>query len=235
MHVEGPVRARPAAAPHLGDDPPARAHRAARRREQREDLELLAGERDRLPGDRDLVAAQVHAHVGHRHGVAPVAGRERGGASPQHGVHPGQQLTGVEGLHQVVVGPAVQALDAVVHLAPRRHDDHRDVAGGPDLAADVDAVHVRQAQVEQHDVHPGQVLGDAAAAREPGGGHAVPVQGGTQRGGHPVVVLDQQDVHPSSLPRSASGMCPAGRTAGVLSDGNLIRCSRCWTVLSDSP
>ena len=192
-------------------------------------------ERHRLPGDGDLVAAQVHAHVGHRDDVARVARAGRRGAAPQHRVHPGQQLAGVEGLDQVVVGPAVQALDAVVHLAAGRHDDHRHVAGGPDLAADVDAVHIGQAQVEQHDVDARQVLGDAAPAGEPGGGHAVPVQGGTQRGGHPVVVLDQQDVHPSSLPRGAPGMCPDGRTAGVLSDGNLIRCSRCWTVLSDSP
>ena len=38
-----------------------------------------------------------------------------------------------------------------------------------------------------------------AAAGEPGGGHPVPVQGRAQRGGDPVVVLDQQDVHPLAV------------------------------------
>ena len=90
----------------------------------------------------------------------------------------------------------MQALDAVVHLAPGRHDDHRHVARRADLAAHVDAVDVRQAQVEQDDVDTVEVVGDTAAAGEPGRGHPVPVQRRAQGGGHPVVVLDQQDVHP---------------------------------------
>ena len=40
---------------------------------------------------------------------------------------PGQQLVGVEGLDDVVVGALVQAEDAVAHAVARGHDQHRQV------------------------------------------------------------------------------------------------------------
>ena len=86
------------------------------------------------------------------------------GAAPQGHAHACQQFIGVEGFDQVVVGPLVQAGNAVGHGVAGRHDQHRQVGVGQahlprrggGLAAQalqqVAAVAIGQAQVEQHQV-----------------------------------------------------------------------------------
>ena len=70
----------------------------------------------------------------------------------QHGVDAGQQLARIEGFRQIVVGPHFQSDDAVDLVALGGEHDNRHGGFLADLAADVDAVHPRQHEVEQDEV-----------------------------------------------------------------------------------
>ena len=67
--------------------------------------------------------------------------------------HAGQKLFHVEGLGEVIVGACVHAGDLVAPAVARGQQDdrHLAVAAAP-LLEDGDAVHFRQADVEDHDV-----------------------------------------------------------------------------------
>lgn len=69
-----------------------------------------------------------------------------------HRADPGDQFPHAERFRQVVVGAQLQAQHAVGLLAACAEDDDGHVRDLPDAATDVDAVHVRQSQVEQDDV-----------------------------------------------------------------------------------
>ncbi|MNF63831.1 hypothetical protein D3C84_455440 [compost metagenome] len=101
--------------------------------------ELAAGQGHRLavpaqlPGRQvELIGAKAHHPLG--------GGRRTGqldGMASQHGADPGQQLTGIEGLGQVIIGPHLQP-DDTIHFVPLGGEhQHRDlVAGLAQTAAD---------------------------------------------------------------------------------------------------
>ena len=67
--------------------------------------------------------------------------------------HAGQQLLHVEGLGEIVVGAGVHAGDLVAPAVAGGEDDDRHLAvGAAPLLEDGDAVHLRQADVEDDDV-----------------------------------------------------------------------------------
>ena len=73
------------------------------------------------------------------------------GRAPQQGAKPGQQLLGMEGLGQIVVGPGVEARDLVRPGAARRQDqDRRGATFAPPAFQNRDPVNLGQAQI-QHD------------------------------------------------------------------------------------
>ena len=75
-------------------------------------------------------------------------------AAAQHGVDAGQQLAGVEGFAQVVVGAHFEAHDAVhVFAFGGEHDDGRAVVGGAQAAANAQAVFAGHHQVQHDQVH----------------------------------------------------------------------------------
>ena len=91
------------------------------------------------------------------------AGAALGGAAvrAQHGLHAADQLGDRERLGHVVVGAGLEADDLVeLGVLRREHQDVR-VAEGAHAAADLDAVDVGQADVEDDQVE----RGAAAAAR----------------------------------------------------------------------
>ena len=47
------------------------------------------------------------------------SGRDFGRFAPGKGVHPGHELGESEGLDEIIVGPGVEALDAIVDAAER--------------------------------------------------------------------------------------------------------------------
>ena len=70
----------------------------------------------------------------------------------RHRADAGEQLAEAERLHDVVVGAELEPDDAVDLVAARRDDDDRHVRRGAEPAAHLEAVDVRQPEVEQHDV-----------------------------------------------------------------------------------
>ena len=65
------------------------------------------------------------------------------------GVHPGGKLRGREGLRHIVVSARHEPCDLVHFLSPgSEHDDADLLAGGPDPAANLEAVDIRQHNVQ---------------------------------------------------------------------------------------
>lgn len=90
-----------------------------------------------------------------RHVAAGQHRRLIGLAAAQHGPHTAQQLVGVEGLGQIVVGPGVEAGDAVVLLAlGRQHHDGGLAALGTQPLQHLYAVHLGHHHVQYHAVIP---------------------------------------------------------------------------------
>ena len=124
----------------------------ARHRLVADAVEVLQ-DRGLLLGQVDAAAVLAHQHLGGR--------LEAVGADRQHdvvaelelaqlGAQAGHQHAEAEGLGDVVVGAGVEALDRVGLLAERgQHDDRRLEALAAQAAADLAAVDVRQADVEQ--------------------------------------------------------------------------------------
>ena len=78
------------------------------------------------------------------------------GNAPEQGVHPGGQLRRGEGLGHIVIGPGHQPRDLVHFLGPGgEHDDADLFVSRPDAAADLEAVHIRQHDVQQGHTHVG--------------------------------------------------------------------------------
>ena len=76
---------------------------------------------------------------------------------PQRSPHPGQQLTGAEGLGDIVVGTKVEGLDLILLGGAGRQDDDGGQILLPDGAYGVQTVPVGQAEVQDDEV---RVIGD---------------------------------------------------------------------------
>jgi hypothetical protein len=93
-------------------------------------------------------------------------------------------------------------VDARGQLGAGGHHDDRDVGAGADPAAHVEAVGVREPEVEQHDIglpEPRERLRAGGRAEH---GEAVPRHHAGQRVRDPVVVLDDEQPHRVSSPLS---------------------------------
>ena len=109
---------------------------------------FVAGELDRIAVDRDAAGARVEPH-----GAAVELAFGVAGGAAQQRAHARQHLLEVEGLGDVVVGAGVEALHLVAPAVARGEHQHRHGApGAPPGFQHRDAVHLRQADVEDHRV-----------------------------------------------------------------------------------
>ncbi len=128
---------------------------------------LLGNHSPRMPGQlrqqRILLAGQRHFHAiqghpaeGEVHHQRPKAGRHfratRLGHLAQQGAHPRQKLLDAERLGHIVVGTAIQRIDLLHFTGTHRQHQHRHRAPFAQVTQYLLTVHVRQAQVEHHQV-----------------------------------------------------------------------------------
>ena len=98
----------------------------------------------------DLQSSEVHRHVPQ----LQLRGRRRTAMEPpQERPHPSQQFVTTEGLHQVVVGPGVQAPNAIFHAALGcQHQDRHGTPQTPQLLREGEPIEAGHHHVEQDQV-----------------------------------------------------------------------------------
>ncbi len=157
-------------------------------------VELGGGQADLAAAERNNVARQVDDQVaGSDHAERLILTRS---LVAQGHADAGQQLFGAKGLDQVVIGAQVEGFDLDVLFAAHRQDDDRDLGPGTQLPADLQAVHIGQAQVE--DDHRGLLGGSQGQAFFPVLGSrdlvVVCAEDGTQSAQDLWLVIDDEDV-----------------------------------------
>src|SRR5262249_8810360 len=152
VDVGGPRPDVPLRAPHEVPEPGPARHPMGVANEEREQLELPEGETELLAIEEDLVGVEVEPEPPALEHLVRRA-RLLGEAPAEHGVHPGHQLARAERLGHVVVGPELEAEDAVDLGGARREDDDRQRARrlrDSEPAADLEPVDPGQHEVEDH-------------------------------------------------------------------------------------
>src|SRR6478609_4441032 len=161
VHVERLGRAVPGAVPHVAHQLLARDDLALVGHEHLEQLELLAGELHLLAMEEDATPLGVDPHQG-------LGGRRLDDASAQQRTSPGEQLGEPERLRDVVVGTGIEPHDRVDLVgAGGQHEHGNGAALLTQPPAHLEAVHLRQAEVEHQQVGRAQGLlerGDAVGA-----------------------------------------------------------------------
>ena len=186
------------ALPDLDEQPLAIDRDAGCARKRREQLELLGRQRHARPGDGDCSRGEVDRK---RPDVDPRRG-ERGERAAQDRFDAREQLREGERLDDVVVGAAAEPLDPRRQVAARGHDDDGHRTKPPDARADLEAVGVGQAEIQQHEVRRARLRhlveglggGDSAARAVAAFGQPI-----AQRGREGIVVFDDQDAHRVTL------------------------------------
>src|SRR5690349_574467 len=153
VHVERLGRAEPVLVPHLRHDPLSGDGGAGVLHEEGEQVELPGPELDLLARHPQPAGVAVELDVADREGCG--RGRYRGGRAPQVRSDARQELGEPERLGDVVVATGIET-EHDVDLAVTRGEDHdRHVRVGPaDPAAHLDAVEIRQTEVEQDQLGP---------------------------------------------------------------------------------
>jgi len=191
----------------LGHDPPEVGCQVVQQ------VELLAAQKQVSISERGLTSGRVDPK-------GPDRDRQRFGVlprSPQDRPETRLELPGGEGLDDVVVGSRVEGLNDPAFVISGSDDDNGDRAHGPEHAEQVDAVDVRQAEVQQDDV---RLLSDDG--RQPpkarrGSPHVVSHldEGPFEPGSDARIVLDYQDRYHTRhsirpLTRPMAGSRPVG-------------------------
>ncbi len=122
------------------------------RQEDPQDLELAWRQVDPLSVDTGFVPRRVELERPDDDPTDLVGGRS--GRASQRDTDPGIELVHPERLRDVVVRAPFERLDLLALLIATRQDHDRRRCLAADPSDEVEAVHVRQAEVEQDDVRP---------------------------------------------------------------------------------
>jgi hypothetical protein len=158
--------------------------RAAQRRRAAGGIGQLARHDVELPA-RESIDARAARRDGHRRLHAP-----------EDVADAGQQLAQVHGLHEVVVRAHLETDDAIHVVRAARQDDHRDVRGIPQAAAEFQAFLLAQQGVEHYQVDARPLERALQAGARAGRRHtkAVTLQVTGQRRARLAVLVDDQHV-----------------------------------------
>src|SRR5438270_9454825 len=124
-----------------------REHAARLAGERRDELELGGGELDVAVPDPHAHARYIERNVASADDVTALRGTLR---PPEHRPHPGDELLRRERLRDVVVRAELQADELVALLVAPAEDEDRDRRVATEGPRDVEAIELRQAEV-QHD------------------------------------------------------------------------------------
>jgi hypothetical protein len=134
-------------APNLVEQALARDHDALVAHQVLEQLELALGQLDRALAADHLVRVRVQRQV------ADAQRRRAARRAPaQQRAHARQQLLALERLDQVVIGARIQPLHTRLQRVACGQDQDRHVIVGAQLARHLDAVELRQPEIEDHQV-----------------------------------------------------------------------------------
>ncbi|GAB3983136.1 hypothetical protein GCM10027615_67510 [Plantactinospora veratri] len=194
MYVDGLILADRWLPPYLLQQFPAGHYPAGPRREIGQQVELLAGQRQRHPVEVCAPLADVDPQPAD--GVYGRLDRPARPADPaEHRGDPGVQVGAGERLHHVVVGTGPEQPDDRLLVVPGGGDDDRHVGDAAQHPQRVGAVQIGQPEVEYDQV--GGFGGDPAqrVERRTDRVHRVPAVGqGAQHGAaYDMVVFDQED------------------------------------------
>ena len=173
------------------------------------EVDPLAVEGHQLPPEVDLERPEVE-----RRGLGLV-----GGAPPQRGAQPGEDLLHPERLGHVVVGPGVERRDLVGLPVADGQDDHGHVGERADASDHLGAVEVRQAEVQEDEVERGLRRRDDRLLTVRRGPHlvAVGLEAGPQRAPDLRFVVDHE--HAGHAPRSVAPRAASTERSGPPSPG----------------
>src|SRR6476661_2768966 len=181
--------------PDLLEEHLARLDPARRTGKRGEDLELDVGEVGALAAHGDDAALEVDLETtrGDRLLTAGPAADHLGAA--ERGPDAAAELTDRERLGDVVVGAHLQAEHLVDLIVLRREHDDRHLAPAPHPAADLDAVELRQHDVQNDQVESllGETVQRLAAVVRGNDLVALLSQGVGQKRLHGLLVVDEQD------------------------------------------
>ncbi len=172
-----------------------------------QEVELQGGEAHVAPVDAQLAADRVELEAVEAQDavVRRRTGAGRVTAAAQHGPDPGDDLARAERLGHVVVRPGREPDERVDLLGARRDEDDVDVRRATHRPQHVEAVEVRQTDVEQDEVGGAAVRRERPAQRLGAGarlGHemALGLEVGAQHGADLGLVVDDEDAarHPTS-------------------------------------
>ena len=91
----------------------------------------------------------------HRFGAHHRCPHWRLGAAPKYRIHPGREFARQKGFGQVVVGPLLQADDAIDRIALRgEHHDRQIIAGIAQAPQQAEAIFPRQHQIKHQQIGP---------------------------------------------------------------------------------
>ena len=186
--------------------------------EEFEQAEFPRREIHRPPAPLDHPAQAIHFQVL----VAEDAGG-RPELPPGERTHPRQQLLQGKGLGEVVIRARVEAANHVLGRVPRgQHQDRSLHPRAPQLGGQLEAVHLRQLDVEQDQVvliHVGQV---ATLGTVPRGvdGMALLLERLPEETGHRVLILHHQHAHQASQQSSANPSIPQSLNPSILQSFN---------------
>jgi len=122
--------------------------------QREEEVELLAGERERLVVERDGVRARVDIKVTDDDGRITAVGSLRFGeeGAAEDGAQACEEFASGEGFGQVIVGSHFEADDAVVLFAATGEHEHGDLGVGAKSAQNLEAIEAGKHHVEDDGV-----------------------------------------------------------------------------------
>ena len=120
--------------------------------EELDDAVFGLGQMNECPGNADLAAVVIDDQIAEDSHAAGCRGHCALACDPQGSPNPGQQFPGAEGFGDVIVGTQIQRIDLVPFLGAGRQNQDGCQTALADSTDEILSVHIRQTQIQNHQV-----------------------------------------------------------------------------------